>query len=54
MRSLWNVISLLKESLQMVGAFLPGKTDILDELRCGRPVEVTDDYHVEKNKVTFG
>ena len=37
-----------KDSLQMVGAFPAGKTDILDDSHGGRPVEVTNDYHVEK------
>ena len=34
--------------------FSYGKSDILDEPSYRKPVEVTDDYNVERNKGTFG
>ena len=41
----------LKTVYRWLERFSAGKTDILDEPRCGRPVEVTDDYNVEKIKI---
>ena len=34
--------------------FSYGKSDILDKPSYRKPVEVTDDYNVERNKGTFG
>ena len=40
----------LKTVYRWLERFSDGKTDISDEPRCGRPVEVTDTYYVEKIK----
>ena len=40
----------LKTAYRWLERFSAGKTDILDKPRCGRPVEVINDYHVENIK----
>ena len=48
----WGTSSVsLKTVDRWLERFSAGKTDIFDEPRCGRPVEVTDDYHMEKIKI---